>query len=89
MWQEADDDEVFEQDALDDPEGPQACDLDDAATDELVPCPHCGREISELAEQCPHCGDWIVQAVRPARGRRLLALVAALLLLSLLLLWLF
>lgn len=50
-------------------EGPQACDLagdsDDYAT---VACPHCGAEISELAEQCPHCGDWIVAGGRTRRS---------------------
>ncbi len=73
-----------------DPEGPQACDLEggaDADEYEAVPCPHCGREISELAEQCPHCGDWIVQDA--GARRRPLWIVIAILLLILILLWVF
>lgn len=31
-------------------------DDDDYGTD---PCPHCGEQVSELAEQCPHCGMYL------------------------------
>jgi len=83
-------DEPYEDDVLDDPEGPQARDLEgDADADEYdtVPCPHCGREISELAEQCPHCGDWIVQDAGAGSTRRPIWIVIAILLLVLILLW--
>jgi uncharacterized paraquat-inducible protein A len=50
--------------ALEDPEGPQECDLlnqpDDDETD-TVPCPKCGRDIVEDADQCPYCGEWVIQ----------------------------
>lgn len=26
----------------------------------LIPCPHCGRQISSKAERCPHCGNTIL-----------------------------
>ena len=50
------------QEALDDPDGPQECDLvghDDDDT-ETEPCPNCGEEIAEYAERCPYCGEWVV-----------------------------
>jgi hypothetical protein len=75
-----------------DPEGPQACDLDsdgDADEYETVPCPHCGGEISELAERCPHCGDWIVPGAGPGAWRRPVWIAIAILLVVLVLLWVF
>ena len=33
-------------------------DSDDAA--ENIPCPSCGVEFYEEAEQCPACGDYVV-----------------------------
>lgn len=53
--------------SVDDPEGPQDIDLEGEDSDDFgcVPCPSCGEEVSELAEQCPHCGDWIT----PHEGR--------------------
>ncbi len=67
---------------LDDAEGPQECDLAGDSEDyETVACPHCGAEISELAEQCPHCGDWITPGGR-ARRSPWLVLLAVLLLVS-------
>lgn len=82
--------EPGEDEAFEDPEGPQACDLagsGDSDDYEVVPCPHCGREISELAEQCPHCGQWIVHGAAGGRGHRPLLIVIAILLLLSLLLW--
>ncbi|MEM9372118.1 MAG: zinc ribbon domain-containing protein [Planctomycetota bacterium] len=38
-----------------DPEGPSAEDLDRFG-DELIPCPHCGRQLYDQVELCPHCG---------------------------------
>ena len=32
---------------------------DDDDSAELVPCPNCGREIYEEAEQCPSCGEYV------------------------------
>ena len=75
-------------DELDDREGPQPLDLagsGDSDEHDVVPCPHCGREISELAERCPHCGDWIVLGSGSRRKSALIAI--AILLLLLLVLW--
>jgi hypothetical protein len=50
--------------ALEDPDGPQECDLagqSDADETDTVPCPNCGKEIAEDADKCPHCGEWVVQ----------------------------
>lgn len=69
-------------DPLDDAEGPQDIDLgdDDSADYEAVPCPSCGADVSELAEQCPHCGDWITPSAGPARrGPWIITLAIALL----------
>ena len=76
----------------DDPEGPQPCDLEGGRDDDeydVVPCPHCGGEISELAEQCPHCGDWIVPDAGAGSKRNPLIVAIAILLLILFLLWVF
>lgn len=72
-----------------DPEAPQACDLDDAEADEpeLVPCPACGQEIYELAERCPQCGEWISPSARGSRPRSRLLLILAVVLIVLVLLW--
>ncbi|MFQ5806403.1 MAG: hypothetical protein ACE5I3_08130 [Phycisphaerae bacterium] len=91
-WQDGLDEEPYEDDLLDDPEGPQACDLvgsRDSDEHDVVPCPHCGREISELSERCPHCGDWIVQDAGAGSRRRSVWIAIAILLLVLILLWVF
>jgi uncharacterized paraquat-inducible protein A len=73
------------QEALEDPEGPQECDL--LATDDevdTVPCPNCGAEIPEMADHCPRCSEWVVQGGdRPMSNRTLL--IAAVVFLALLL----
>ena len=89
-WNDDGADGPYEDDLLDDPDGPQACDLEgsrDTDESDVVACPHCGREISELAEQCPHCGDWIVQDAGSKRNPLLVAI--AILLLIVFLLWVF
>jgi len=45
----------------DDPDAPQAADLeepDDDDADDMV-CPACGRGVAVDTPKCPHCGDWI------------------------------
>ena len=70
-----------------DPDAPQPCDLTPDDTDyDTVACPHCGAEISELAEQCPSCGDWIISGGATNR-RRPVFVIVALLLIILVLLW--
>jgi DNA-directed RNA polymerase subunit RPC12/RpoP len=91
-WNDSPADEIYEDEPLEDPEGPQPCDLDrneDIDEYDTVACPHCGHAISELAEQCPHCGDWIVQKVGAGSRRRLLWIAIAILLVVLILLWVF
>ena len=48
----------------DDEDWPQE---DEAA--ELVPCPKCGCDIYEEAEQCPLCGEYITHERPPLEGR--------------------
>lgn len=50
----------------DDPNAPQARDLDDDdswdanhAADQDMECPQCHRRVHEDANKCPHCGEWI------------------------------
>jgi hypothetical protein len=83
---------AWDDEELDDPEGPQECDLAADADDEddetpTVPCPHCRREIPDFADRCPYCGDWVVQ--RAGDGRRSLWFVAALVAAALVLLFFF
>ena len=88
-WEDPDDEAIEGGESLADPEGPQARDLVGSGDDDdydTLPCPHCGREISELAEQCPHCGDWIVSGGEGGR-RKAMAIVIAAILLILILLW--
>ena len=37
---------------------------DDDAENLVVPCPSCGVQVYEDAEQCPSCGDYIVHDAR-------------------------
>jgi len=88
-WGHPEDD--FGDEDVDDPEAPQECDLggeDDLETD-TEPCPACGREIAEMAEQCPYCGQWVTLPA-PASSRRTIGFIAVvILLIVLLLVWLF
>jgi rRNA maturation protein Nop10 len=89
-WNDIDPDEPHGESPMDDREGPQPRDLGgsgNADEYDLVPCPHCGGEISELAEQCPHCGDWIVQDAGAGSRRSPLLIAIAILLLIVFLLW--
>jgi uncharacterized paraquat-inducible protein A len=38
---------------------------DDDDEAETVPCPHCGAEVYENAEQCPRCGKYLSAEDRP------------------------
>ena len=42
---------------------------DDDAPSETVPCPECGAEVYEDAEQCVSCGEWITTFHSPWQGR--------------------
>ena len=54
--------------------------------DDLLACPSCREPVHEDTPQCPHCGDWITPVDSTGRsGRWVWAVVAALLILSMLL----
>ncbi|WP_169976931.1 zinc-ribbon domain-containing protein [Tautonia rosea] len=44
-------------------------DWDDDDESAVLPCPSCGAEVYEDAEQCPHCGEFIVRRLRVWEGR--------------------
>ena len=56
----------------DDERGPDEEELGESADDgasETVPCPRCGADVYEDAEQCPACGDYVSPLRRPALAR--------------------
>ena len=42
---------------------------DESAESETVPCPACGTDVYEEAEQCPACGEYIVHDTRVWSGK--------------------
>lgn len=36
---------------------------------ELIPCPECGADIYEEAEQCTVCGWYVIHSASPLAGR--------------------
>ena len=48
--------------------------------DDLLTCPSCGRAVHEDTQQCPYCGDWIIPVFSESRSKRLIWIVAAILL---------
>jgi uncharacterized membrane protein YvbJ len=63
---------------------------DDPDDDATVPCPACGADLFDDADQCPHCGHWITDADRrtqaaasgPSRFVRVVAIVMILIFLA-------
>ncbi|MEN6494334.1 MAG: zinc-ribbon domain-containing protein [Thermoguttaceae bacterium] len=53
-------------------------DVDDDPT-ETVPCPSCGADVYEDAEQCPYCGTYITSQTSPWAGRSVWWIVLAVL----------
>ena len=47
------------------------CDVDDTEDDdtETLPCPECGADIYEDADQCPVCGMFVVHSTRVWTGK--------------------
>jgi uncharacterized protein (DUF983 family) len=41
----------------------------DADEETTIPCPHCGGDVFDGAEQCPACGSWITGDQRAVTGR--------------------
>jgi endogenous inhibitor of DNA gyrase (YacG/DUF329 family) len=37
--------------------------------DATIPCPHCGEDVHDDAEQCPACGQFLSQEDAPAVSR--------------------
>ncbi len=44
-------------------------DYDDDGPAETVPCPECGADVYEDAEQCPVCGSYIIHQTNVFAGR--------------------
>ena len=63
MWSD-DDDELDSGHEAPDTGDDSPDDGDDGA--ETVPCPACGQQVYEDADQCPACGEWII----PLASRR-------------------
>ena len=53
------DDENDDDATADDWEDPEPWDQDDINEAEEIPCPYCGKPVSELAELCPNCRSYI------------------------------
>jgi RNA polymerase subunit RPABC4/transcription elongation factor Spt4 len=65
----------------DDPDLPQARDLDDEQHTPTVPCPNCQQPIPDFADQCPYCGTWVMQSAGvPSRRNPWVAAVVILVL---------
>jgi len=80
-----------EDETLEDPEGPQVCDLTDEESAETptLPCPRCGEDVAELADRCPYCGEWIIPGGEQRAARRgWVFMIVAGLLVAALLYWL-
>ena len=47
--------------------------------DDLLMCPSCRSRVHEDTQQCPHCGDWIIPVYPSQHSRRVIWVVAAIL----------
>lgn len=54
-------------------------DEEEDSGDDLLVCPSCKRPVHEDTQQCPHCGDWIIPVWPGQRSKRLVWVVAAVL----------
>ena len=70
-----DDPETYPAGLYDDPELP------------TVPCPYCGAEMLEDAEQCPRCGKYISREDVPAQPRSGIWIVLVILALFAVVIW--
>ncbi len=48
--------------------------------DDVLACPSCGSTVHEDTQQCPYCGDWIIPVSPEGRSKRIIWIVAAILL---------
>ncbi len=53
-----------------------------ASDDDLLICPACRRAVHEDTQQCPHCGDWITPVYPYEKGKRMIWIVAVILLVA-------
>jgi predicted RNA-binding Zn-ribbon protein involved in translation (DUF1610 family) len=42
---------------------------EDADDETAIPCPHCGEDVFDDAEQCPTCGTSLIRDRRALTGR--------------------
>jgi len=55
---------------------------EDGSGDDLLVCPSCRNPVHEDTQQCPYCGDWIIPAWPERRTKRLVWIIAAILLIA-------
>ena len=53
--------------SLSDRDDPDEADMDEHDDPEVVPCPFCGKRMSEDAEICPRCGNFVGGEDAPRR----------------------
>jgi hypothetical protein len=68
-WRHPSPDEFHEDDDESDGEFIDDDDLPDDESVELLPCPECGADVYEDAEQCPVCGAFIIDDTNLWTGR--------------------
>ena len=66
------DEDIEDEELKDDPENPAESDMDDSDDPELIPCPHCGKPISEESDWCHYCGNFTSAETMPVKVPRLL-----------------
>ena len=64
-WSDDELDEAEYPDDVDDDFGDDA----DSDTVDTLPCPECGAEVFDQAEQCPVCGSYITFETSPWQGK--------------------
>ena len=62
-------DDDFDEDELDEDEYPDGDDDFDHDAVDTLPCPECGAEVYEEAEQCPVCGNYVTFDTSPWQGK--------------------
>jgi hypothetical protein len=48
-------------DDWEDDDEPEIGEEDDDEQSDVLPCPSCGAEVYEDAEQCPSCGEYLIR----------------------------
>ena len=66
------DNDSDDEELKDDPENPDDSDMDDSDDPEVIPCPHCGKPISEESDWCHYCGNFTSAESTPVKVPRLL-----------------